>query len=230
MDEAPPQGGGKLLRFHGRPEPTADEPVFVGWHPGPFAADRPRDIETDQGDAPSTRSDNVFGFTADGLPGSRPDRVAGAPQIPAPSLAVIGAFMGRKATLAVGAAVLAVAGVSAAAYAGALPASAQGLAHSAIGAPAPEAQSTDAGRLPFRVSPSPVDRQSQRMAAAPPTLAAGPEIDAPAVYGLCLAFDRAAEKQDDAATAKAFRNLARAAGGASQVQAYCAGTAASGTR
>jgi hypothetical protein len=68
------------------------------------------------------------------------------------------------------------------------------------------------------------------MAAAPPTLAAGPEIDTPAVYGLCLAFDRAAEKHDDATMAKAFRNLARAAGGASQVQAYCAGTPASGTR
>ena len=230
MDEAPPQGGGKLLRFRGRPEPAADEAVFVGWHPGPFTADRPRDVDTDQGDDPSAHSDNVLGFPADGLPGSRPERAAQAPQIPVPPVTVIGAFMRRKATLAVGAVVLVVAGVSAAAYAGVLPASAQGLAHSAIGAPAPDAQSTDAGRLQFRVSASPVDRQSQRMAAAPPTLAAGPEIDAPAVYGLCLAFDRAAEKQDDAATAKAFRNLARAAGGASQVQAYCAGTPASGTR
>lgn len=230
MDEAPPQGGGKLLRFRGRPEPAADEAVFVGWHPGPFTADRPRDVDTDQGDDPSAHSDNVLGFPADGLPGSRPERAAQAPQIPVPPVTVIGAFMRRKATLAVGAVVLAVAGVSAAAYAGVLPTSAQGLAHSAIGAPAPDAQSTDAGRLPFRVSASPVDRQSQRMAVAPPTLAAGPEIDAPAVYGLCLAFDRAAEKQDDAATAKAFRNLARAAGGASQVQAYCAGTPASGTR
>jgi hypothetical protein len=225
VDEAPPQGGGKLLRFRGRPEPAADDAVFVGWHPGPFTADLVRDVGTDQSNAARASRDNVLGLGA-GRTGGRVTRPGnGAQTLPVgvPGLKHL------KTTLAVGATVLAVGGVSAAAYAGALPATAQGLAHSAIGAPAPQARSTD-GVARFRVSPSPVSGQARRMAAAPPTLAAGPEIDAPAVYGLCLAFDRAAAKQDDAAMAKAFRNLARAAGGASYVQAYCAGTPASGTR
>lgn len=64
----------------------------------------------------------------------------------------------------------------------------------------------------------------QRRAAvvAPPTTAGGVEGDVPAAYGLCTAFDRAAERGDDAATAVAFRNLARAAGGAVRVSSYCA--------
>lgn len=64
----------------------------------------------------------------------------------------------------------------------------------------------------------------QRRAAvsAPPTTATGVEGDTPAAYGLCTAFDRAADRGDDVATAIAFRNLARAAGGATQVSSYCA--------
>jgi hypothetical protein len=198
----------------------------VGWHPGPFTADLVRDLEADDADATRAGRDNVLGL-AGGRAGRRGGRPGDGPLTP--TAGVLGLHH-RMTTLAVGAAVLAVAGVSAAAYAGALPVTAQGLAHSAIGAPAPEARSTDDGGARLRVSRSPVDGTARGMAAAPPTLAAGPEIDTPAVYGLCLAFDRAAEKHDDAAMAKAFRNLARAAGGASQVQAYCAGTPASGTR
>jgi hypothetical protein len=57
---------------------------------------------------------------------------------------------------------------------------------------------------------------------APPTTAGGSEGDLPAAYGLCTAFDRAAERGDDVATSVAFRNLSRAAGGAARVSAYCA--------
>lgn len=57
---------------------------------------------------------------------------------------------------------------------------------------------------------------------APPTTAGGTEGDLPAAYGLCTAFDRAAERGDDVATSVAFRNLSRAAGGATRVSAYCA--------
>jgi hypothetical protein len=57
---------------------------------------------------------------------------------------------------------------------------------------------------------------------APPTSASAENGNLPAAYGLCKAFDRAAQRGDDVATAQAFRNLAHAAGGASRVSAYCA--------
>jgi DNA primase len=57
---------------------------------------------------------------------------------------------------------------------------------------------------------------------APPTSASVESGNLPAAYGLCRAFDRAAQRGDDIATAQAFRNLAHAAGGASRVSAYCA--------
>ena len=57
---------------------------------------------------------------------------------------------------------------------------------------------------------------------APPTSASAESGNLPAAYGLCKAFDRAAQRGDDIATAQAFRNLAHAAGGASRVSAYCA--------
>ncbi|SES50074.1 hypothetical protein SAMN05216199_0606 [Pedococcus cremeus] len=57
---------------------------------------------------------------------------------------------------------------------------------------------------------------------APPTSASVENGNLPAAYGLCKAFDRAAQRGDDIATAQAFRNLAHAAGGASRVSAYCA--------
>lgn len=72
------------------------------------------------------------------------------------------------------------------------------------------------------VFPLATERPQPRPAvSAPPT--SGPESgNLPAAYGLCKAFDRAADRGDDVATAQAFRNLAYAAGGASQVSDYCA--------
>lgn len=67
------------------------------------------------------------------------------------------------------------------------------------------------------------DAQQRRPAvSAPPTTVGGVEGDFPAAYGLCTAFDRAVDRGDDVATAAAFRNLARAAGGSTRVSAYCA--------
>lgn len=60
------------------------------------------------------------------------------------------------------------------------------------------------------------------IAAAPPTTAVAPEVQAPAAYGLCTAFDRSVQRGDDMTAAEAFRHLARAAGGAGRVAAYCA--------
>ncbi|TQJ50239.1 hypothetical protein [Phycicoccus sp. SLBN-51] len=73
------------------------------------------------------------------------------------------------------------------------------------------------------VVPLATERPVPRAAvSAPPTSASVENGNLPAAYGLCNAFDRAAQRGDDIATAQAFRNLAHAAGGASRVSAYCA--------
>jgi hypothetical protein len=107
-----------------------------------------------------------------------------------------------SAKLAAAAAAVAVSGggVAAAAYAGALPASMQKIAHNTLGAPAPH----------------PSTRPSN------PDSPAGPDAAGRAAYGLCTAY--AHLKADGTARQKAvaFRNLATAAGGAANVAAYCA--------
>jgi hypothetical protein len=107
-----------------------------------------------------------------------------------------------RAKLAAAAAAVAVSagGVAAAAYAGALPASMQKIAHDTLGAPAPH----------------PSARPSH------PATPAGPDATGRAAYGLCTAY--AHLKADGSARQKAvaFRKLATAAGGAANVAAYCA--------
>ena len=75
---------------------------------------------------------------------------------------------------------------------------------------------------PRRPDPHRPDHDGLAIAAAPPTTAVAPEVQAPAAYGLCTAFDRSVQRGDDMAAAEAFRHLARAAGGAGRVAAYCA--------
>jgi len=109
-------------------------------------------------------------------------------------------LLSAKLAAAAAAAVVSVGGVAAAAYAGALPASVQKIAHDTLGAPAPHSSA----------------RPSH------PTTPAGPDAAGRAAYGLCTAY--AHLKTDGSARQKAvaFRNLATAAGGAANVAAYCA--------
>ena len=93
-------------------------------------------------------------------------------------------------------------GAAAAAYAGALPASMQKLAHDTIGAPA-------ARPVP---SGSPV----------------GPDATGHAAFGLCTAFAHLKAHGSARQKAVAFRKLATAAGGAANVAAYCARVARPG--
>lgn len=109
-----------------------------------------------------------------------------------------------SARVAVAAAVAAAAavtfgGAAAAAYAGALPASVQKLAHDFIGAPAAH---QNAPATPVRPSA---------------TQANG--------YGLCTAYARLKEDGDAGQKAAAFRKLATVAGGAANVTTYCAAVA-----
>jgi len=99
---------------------------------------------------------------------------------------------------AAAATVLSLGGIAAAAYAGALPATAQRLAHDMIGAPAPAARSS--------IGPSPP----------------GPVPTGDSGYGLCTAWARAKAHGTAEQRAAAFGKLAAAAGGAAHVTAYCA--------
>ena len=98
-------------------------------------------------------------------------------------------------------------GAAAAAYAGALPASVQKLAHDTIGAP-------------------PAPHTTHPASSAAPV---GPDATGHAAYGLCTAYAHLKAHGSAKQKAVAFRNLATAAGGAANVTAYCAGIAHPGT-
>jgi hypothetical protein len=112
-------------------------------------------------------------------------------------------LLSAKLAAAAVAAAVTVGGVAAAAYAGALPAPIQKLAHDTLGVPSAHPSVRPAH------SATPV----------------GPDATGHAAYRLCTAY--AHLKADSSARQKevAFRNLATAAGGAGNVTAYCAGAA-----
>jgi hypothetical protein len=111
-----------------------------------------------------------------------------------------------SAGLAVGAA--AIGGLAAAAFAGALPASIQHLAHDAIGAPAPPHNGQAASPAAAAPSGSPVRSGSA---------AAGK-----AGHRLCAAYAAAKAHGSAAVRSAAFKNLATAAGGARDIATFCA--------
>jgi hypothetical protein len=110
-----------------------------------------------------------------------------------------------RAGVAGTAAVLGFGGIAAAAYAGALPAVAQTVAHDTIGAPRPEPEHQ--GTPATGHSGTPV----------------GPNAGGHPRFGLCTAYSHAREHGSAAQKSVAFRNLAKAAGGATSVPGYCAG-------
>jgi len=106
---------------------------------------------------------------------------------------------GTAATVAV----VGLGGIVAAAYAGALPAAAQQVAHDAIGAP----QAVNAH-----------DSRS----AGHHTTPVGPDASGHARFGLCTAYSQGRQHGSEAKNSVAFRNLVKAAGGAANVANYCA--------
>lgn len=108
----------------------------------------------------------------------------------------LASLLSARAATAAAVVAIGLGGAGVAAYAGALPASLQQFAHSAIGAPAP--RQAGGGT-----------RSGQH--------AAGHAAD-----GLCTAYQRARIHGSAAQRAAALRNLVRAAGGAANVTAFCA--------
>jgi hypothetical protein len=122
-------------------------------------------------------------FGAPGLAHQRPARTPAARRRRLPVKAVAAA-----------ATVLSLGGIATAAYAGALPATVQRLAHDTIGAPAPDTR------------PSPI----------------GPAPTGDPRYGLCTAWAHAKAHGTAKQRAVAFGKLAAAAGGTANVTAFCA--------
>jgi hypothetical protein len=113
-------------------------------------------------------------------------------------------LLSARAAAAAAVAALSLGGFATAAFAGALPAPAQQFAHHTFGAPAAD------GDHPTSTHPS---------ATATPV---GPDATGPAAFGLCNAWAHAKAHGTSSQQSVAFRNLAAAAGGASNVAAYCA--------
>jgi hypothetical protein len=113
---------------------------------------------------------------------------------------VLTSLLSAKAAAAAIAA-LSLTGAAAAAYSGSLPAPAQKLAHDLVGAPAAHPSASTP-----TTSPSP----------------AGPSATGPAAYGLCTAYAHAKAHGTAKQQSVAFHNLEAAAGGASNVAAFCA--------
>jgi hypothetical protein len=112
--------------------------------------------------------------------------------------AVLSSVLGAKLVAAGAAMAVGVGGTALAAYHQALPAWAQNIAHTTIGAPA--------------AAPEPT----------PSTTPRGPDATGPAAYGLCTAWTRHQVNAAQPFNATSLKNLATAAGGESNIAAYCA--------
>lgn len=185
VEAPPPIAGGRLLHFRGQVQnPPADGAEAL-----------PDGTSLGQSDDGPSQA-RVLSLGRNVVPLSPRQRGSGPARR---KLMGPGGSSRARVAIALSCAAVALVGVGAAAYTGAL--------HDGIRAVQAHADQAHAGRA---------------IAAAPPTTAVAPEVQAPAAYGLCTAFDRSVQRGDDMAAAEAFRHLARAAGGAGRVAAYCA--------
>lgn len=115
--------------------------------------------------------------------------------------AMLLSLLGTKLAVVTAAGAVGLGGVAAAAYAGALPETAQNIAHHLIDAPAAHHKHAKPG------SGTPV----------------GPDPSGPAAHGLCTAYQHATAHGQAARHSVALTTLIEAAGGAGKVAAYCAG-------
>ena len=113
-----------------------------------------------------------------------------------PRRAVLASLLSARAAVATAAVALAIGGVATAAYAGALPSRAQGIAHDWIGAPAARK-------------------------GAHPTAASSPAASRPAGSAPCAAYSWARAHGTAAQKAAAYSTLLKAVGGAGKVAGYC---------
>lgn len=200
VEAPPPSVGGRLLHFRGEVQsPPAD------------GAEAPPDMtslrQSDDGLSPA----RVLSLGRNVVQLAPRQRGAGPARW---TFMVPGGSSRARVAIALSSAAVALAGVGAAAYTGAL--------NDGIHAVQAHVDPARAGLAHAGQAPADPAHAGRAIAAAPPTTAVAPEVQALAAYGLCTAFDRSVQRGDDMAAAEAFRHLARAAGGAGRVAAYCA--------
>jgi|GEM_PF-1640870 len=125
--------------------------------------------------------------------------------------------LGARLALALGAAAISFGGVSAAAYAGVLPAGLQDLAHTTVGAPA-----ADYGKSADHRKPADSKNNHRKPADSNNKSAVGPDARGHAAFGLCTASLHVLASGKVADKSVAFTNLTAAAGGEGGISAYCA--------
>jgi hypothetical protein len=112
---------------------------------------------------------------------------------------MLASLFGAKLGATIAGVAVGLSGTAVAAYTGALPTTAQNIAHTTIGAPA-------------AATPKP----------KPTGTASGPDATGPAAFGLCNAWTHHQANGAKPTNSVAFKNLATAAGGESKIAAYCA--------
>jgi hypothetical protein len=132
--------------------------------------------------------------------------------------------MGVRIKMALSAAGVIVLAFAVSGYARALPSGAQNVAHTLIGAPAPgkHAAKPKHHPNPHANSHAKKNAKSHRKNGRKSGTPVGPDATGAAAYGLCNAYKHSHQHGNSMGHSIAMRNLARAAGGAQHIAAYCA--------
>ena len=117
---------------------------------------------------------------------------------------MLASLFGAKLGATIAGVAVGLGGTAVAAYTGALPTTAQNIAHTTIGAPAATPASTP--------KPRPTGTGT----------AVGPDATGPAAFGLCNAWTHHQANGAKPTNSVALRNLTTAAGGENKITAYCA--------
>jgi hypothetical protein len=132
---------------------------------------------------------------------------------------MLATLLGTKLAAAAATGAVGFGGLAAAAYAGALPEPIQDFAHQTVGAPAASTDHTDSGQGPAHKNGNAGEQATAGQSGQP----VGPDATGPSKYGLCTAFaEEQAENGRVDTKSVAFQALANAAGGADNIDEFCA--------
>jgi hypothetical protein len=137
---------------------------------------------------------------------------------------MLATLLGTKLAAAAAAGAIGFGGLAAAAYAGALPEPIQDFAHQTVGAPSASSDHSDPGN---QGSAHRHSEASEHANTGQSSQAVGPDATGSASYGLCTAFaEERAENGKVDTKSVAYQALVKAAGGADNIDEFCAGVAA----
>jgi hypothetical protein len=133
---------------------------------------------------------------------------------------MLATILGTKLAAAAAAGAIGFGGLAAAAYAGALPEPIQDFAHQTVGAPAASSDHSDPGNQGSAHRRSEASEHANTGQSSQPV---GPDATGSANYGLCTAFaEEQAENGRVDTSSVAYRALLDAAGGADNIDEFCA--------